>query len=215
MWNLDPYLQTSWQLTSALTLDAGVRFSTVNFDDNDFYVRPGNGDDSGEARYHRWLPAASLKYALTDSWNIYASAGRGFETPTINELSYRADDQGGLNNRLQPSTSDTLEIGSKTRIGNGLLSAALFQTDTKNEIVVDSSSGGRSSYKTPDRHAAAGWSWRSINSLLTTGGCVWHGRCSTRPTATASAAIRHAVLKNRCRAATGCRASRAIWRRRR
>lgn len=147
MWNLDPYLQTSWQLTSALTLDAGVRFSTVNFDDNDFYVRPGNGDDSGEARYHRWLPAASLKYALTDSWNIYASAGRGFETPTINELSYRADDQGGLNNRLQPSTSDTLEIGSKTRIGNGLLSAALFQTDTKNEIVVDSSSGGRSSYK--------------------------------------------------------------------
>jgi iron complex outermembrane receptor protein len=155
MWNLDPYLQTSWQLTSALTLDAGVRFSTVRFDDNDNYTRPGNGsasdpdngDDSGEARYHRWLPVASLKYALTDGWNIYASAGRGFETPTINELSYRADNQGGLNNQLQPATSDTLEIGSKTRIGNGLISAALFQTDTKNEIVVANSQGGRSSYK--------------------------------------------------------------------
>ncbi|GLR09320.1 TonB-dependent siderophore receptor [Mixta theicola] len=147
MWNLDPYLQTSWQLTPKLTLDAGVRFSTVNFDDNDDYVTVGNGDDSGEARYHRWLPAAALKYALTDAWNIYTSAGRGFETPTINELSYRNDDQGGLNNLLQPSTSDTLEIGSKARIGNGLFSAALFQTDTKNEIVVANNEGGRSSYK--------------------------------------------------------------------
>ncbi|WP_338117774.1 TonB-dependent receptor PqqU [Pantoea alhagi] len=147
MWNLDPYLQTSWQLTPELTLDAGVRFSTVNFDDNDHYITADNGDDSGEARYHRWLPAAALKYALTDAWNIYTSAGRGFESPTITELSYRNDDQGGLNNLLQPSTSDTLEIGSKTRIGNGLFSAALFQTDTKNEIVVANSEGGRSSYK--------------------------------------------------------------------
>ena len=147
MWNLDPYLQTSWQLTPKLTLDAGVRFSTVNFDDNDNYITADNGDDSGEARYHRWLPAAALKYAVTDAWNIYASAGRGFETPTITELSYRNDDQGGLNNLLRPATSDTLEIGSKTRIGNGLFNAALFQTDTKNEIVVANSEGGRSSYK--------------------------------------------------------------------
>lgn len=147
MWNLDPYLQTSWQLTPKLTLDAGVRFSTVNFDSNDHYITADNGDDSGNTRFHRWLPAAALKYALTDAWNIYASAGRGFETPTITELSYRSDEQGGLNNALQPSTSDTLEIGSKTRIGNGLFSAALFQTDTDNEIVVASSIGGRSSYK--------------------------------------------------------------------
>lgn len=147
MWNLDPYLQTSWQLTPKLTLDAGVRFSTVNFDDNDHYITPDNGDDSGEARYHRWLPAAALKYAVTDAWNIYTSAGRGFESPTITELSYRNDDQGGLNNLLRPATSDTLEIGSKTRIGNGLFNAALFQTDTKNEIVVANSEGGRSSYK--------------------------------------------------------------------
>ncbi|UQY42418.1 TonB-dependent receptor PqqU [Mixta hanseatica] len=147
MWNLDPYLQTSWQLTPKLTLDAGVRFSTVNFDDNDHYITPDNGDDSGEASYHRWLPAAALKYAVTDAWNIYTSAGRGFESPTITELSYRNDDQGGLNNLLRPATSDTLEIGSKTRIGNGLFNAALFQTDTKNEIVVANSEGGRSSYK--------------------------------------------------------------------
>ncbi|KOQ99730.1 TonB-dependent receptor PqqU [Pluralibacter gergoviae] len=147
MWNVDPYLQTQWQLTDKLSLDAGVRYSSVWFDSNDHYIRPGNGDDSGDADYHKWLPAGSLKYAVTDAWNVYASAGRGFETPTINELSYRSDDKGGLNMNLRPSTNETIEIGSKTRIGNGLFSAALFKTDTDNEIVVDSSSGGRTSYK--------------------------------------------------------------------
>ena len=147
MWNVDPYLQTQWQLTDKLSLDAGVRYSSVWFDSNDYYITPGNGDDSGDASYHKWLPAGSLKYALTDAWNVYLSAGRGFETPTINELSYRSDNQSGLNFGLKPSTNDTVEIGSKTRIGNGLFTAALFQTKTDNEIVVDSSSGGRTSYK--------------------------------------------------------------------
>lgn len=147
MWNVDPYLQTQWQLTDKLSLDAGVRYSSVWFDSNDYYITPCNGDDSGDASYHKWLPAGSLKYALTDAWNVYLSAGRGFETPTINELSYRSDNQSGLNFGLKPSTNDTVEIGSKTRIGNGLFTAALFQTNTDNEIVVDSSSGGRTSYK--------------------------------------------------------------------
>ncbi|EKZ6405844.1 TonB-dependent receptor PqqU [Klebsiella pneumoniae] len=147
MWNVDPYLQTQWQLTDKLSLDAGVRYSSVWFDSNDYYITLGNGDDSGDASYHKWLPAGSLKYALTDAWNVYLSAGRGFETPTINELSYRSDNQSGLNFGLKPSTNDTVEIGSKTRIGNGLFTAALFQTNTDNEIVVDSSSGGRTSYK--------------------------------------------------------------------
>jgi len=147
MWNLDPYLQSQWQLTQKLSLDAGVRYSSVWFDSNDHYQTAVNGDDSGDASYHKWLPAGSLKYAVTDAWNVYLSGGRGFETPTINELSYRSDNQSGLNFNLKPSTNDTIEVGSKTRVGNGLFTAALFQTDTDDEIVVDASSGGRTSYK--------------------------------------------------------------------
>ena len=147
MWNLDPYLQTQWQLTEKLTLDAGVRYSSVWFDSNDHYVTTGNGDSSGDTSYHEWLPAGSLKYAITDAWNVYASVGRGFETPTISELSYRSGTANGLNLDLKPATNETYEIGSKTRIGNGLLSAALFQTNTTNEIVTDSNTDSRASYK--------------------------------------------------------------------
>lgn len=76
MWNVDPYLQTQWQLTQKLSLDAGVRYSSVWFDSNDHYIAPGNGDDSGDASYHHWLPAGSLKYALTDAWNLYPRRDR-------------------------------------------------------------------------------------------------------------------------------------------
>ncbi|HAT7525807.1 MAG: TonB-dependent receptor PqqU [Citrobacter koseri] len=161
MWNVDPYLQTQWQLTEKLSLDAGVRYSSVWFDSNDHYVTPGNRDDSGEASYHQWLPAGALKYAFTDAWNVYLAAGRGFETPTINELSYRPDGQSGLNFGLKPATNDTVEIGSKTRIGDGLLTAALFQTDTDDEIVVATSGGGRTTYKNAGktRRQGAELSW--------------------------------------------------------
>ena len=147
MWNLDPYLQTQWQLTDKLTFDAGVRYSSVWFDSNDHYVTEDNPDSSDSTSYHKWLPAGSLKYAVTEAWNVYLSAGRGFETPTITELSYRSKNIAGLNLGLKPATNDTVEIGSKLRVANGLLTAALFQTDTDNEIVADDSAGGRTSYK--------------------------------------------------------------------
>nr|WP_199737368.1 TonB-dependent receptor PqqU [Erwinia psidii] len=149
MWNLDPYLQTRWSLTPQWTLDAGVRYSTVSFDSTDYYITAGNGDDSGSQRYHKMLPMGSLNYAVTDAWNLYLSAGRGFETPTINELSYRSINGSatGLNLGLKPATSDTVEAGSKTRVGYGLFTAALFQTNTDNELVVSESSNGRTVYK--------------------------------------------------------------------
>ena len=187
MWNVDPYLQTAWQLTDKLSLDAGVRYSSVWFDSNDHYVTPRNGDDSGEASYHKWLPAGSLKYAVTDAWNLYLAGGRGFETPTINELSYRSGGQSGLNFDLQPSTNTTWEVGSKTRVGNGLLTAALFQTDTDNEIVTDASSGGRTTYKNAgktrrqgaelsvDQQFAGNWrakmAWTYLNATYRTNVC--------------------------------------------
>ncbi len=146
MWNLDPYLQTTWNLTSKWSLDAGLRYSTVNFNSKDYYITSKNGDDSGSERYRKLLPMGSLNYAVDPAWNVYLSAGRGFETPTINELSYRPDNQPGLNIGLQPSTSDTVELGSKWRVGNGLVTAALFQTNTDNELVVATSTGGRTTY---------------------------------------------------------------------
>ena len=53
--------------------------------------------------------------------HLYATAGRGFETPTLNELAYRPNGATGLNLALGAATSDSYEAGVKTRsdLGRG------------------------------------------------------------------------------------------------
>jgi len=152
IWNIDPYLQASWQFAEHWTLDAGLRYSTVNFDSEDRYIAAGNPDDSGSERYRKALPMAALKFQPSDGLNLYATIGRGFETPTFNELSYRSDGLTGLNLDLKPALNTSMEIGAKIRTGEtGVLTAALFQTRTDNEIVTAASLGGRTTYRNAGR----------------------------------------------------------------
>ena len=151
VYNADPYLQASWQVSERWTLDAGLRYSTVNFDSDDRYVAPGNADDSGTARYRKALPVAALRYAPDPGLSLYASYGRGFETPTLNELSYRPGGQPGLNFGLAPALSTNLEAGVKARVAGGLLTAAVFHASTDDEIVSAGSAGGRASYQNAGR----------------------------------------------------------------
>ncbi len=151
VYNADPYVQASWQFAERWTLDAGLRYSTVKFDSDDRYVAPGNADDSGAARYRKALPVAALRYAPDPALSLYASYGRGFETPTLNELSYRPGGAPGLNFGLAPAVSDNLEAGVKAQLAGGLLTAAVFHTGTDDEIVAAGSAGGRTSYQNAGR----------------------------------------------------------------
>ncbi len=155
IWNIDPYLQGSWQFLPQFKVDAGLRYSTVRFDSDDHYIGTDNPDDSGKAKYSKLLPSIALGWQAQDNLNLYASYARGFETPTFNEISYRPDNatgpNSGLNFELKPSVNDTYELGAKTQIANGLLTAAVFQTTTQDEIVTAQNSNGRSSYKNAGR----------------------------------------------------------------
>lgn len=144
--NIDPYLQASWEFADRWTLDAGVRYSTVRFESDDHYIQGANTDDSGSARYNKVLPMAALHYQASDDLSLYATIGRGFETPTFNELSYRSDNQSGLNFGLQPAVNTSIEVGAKKLLGGGLLTAALFQIRTDNEIVAADADGGRTTF---------------------------------------------------------------------
>ncbi len=81
---------------------------------------------------------------------------RGYETPTLNELSYRPDGRAGLNFGLLPSVNDSVEVGAKARLAGGLLTAALFETRTRDEIVTATNSGGRATFRKRRPHAAQG-----------------------------------------------------------
>lgn len=159
--NGDPYIQTQWQIASRWTVEAGLRYSNVRIRSTDHYIVGPNGDDSGSTSYRQALPVGAVRYAATPNLNLYATAGRGFETPTLNEISYRPDAQAGLNFGLQPSVNDSVEVGAKARMGDGFLTLALFETRTQDEIVTATNVGGRSTFRnaghTRRQGAELGW----------------------------------------------------------
>jgi iron complex outermembrane receptor protein len=142
--NLDPYLQLEWAL-DRWVFTGGVRHSRVSFDVGDRYL--SNGNDSGSVDYRHTTPLLGVLYKVAPSLNVYASAARGFETPTLNELFYSGTGA-GFNFGLGAATSTQLEAGAKALLGQDLrMNAALFQVRTRDELVVDASSGGRTSYR--------------------------------------------------------------------
>ena len=149
--NTDPYVQASWKLAPTWTLDTGLRYSRVKFEIDDYYINgTANPDDSGSNTHSKWLPVVALSHQLSPNDTIYASAGRGFETPTLAEMSYRNDGGSGMNAALRPSVSTQYELGYRQRLTGdvkGMWSAAVFHSSTDDEIVSAGSNGGRTTYR--------------------------------------------------------------------
>jgi iron complex outermembrane receptor protein len=173
--NVDPYLQLEWE-RGQWVFTGGLRHSRVSFDVDDHYL--ANGNDGGSVDYRHTTPLLGALYKVTPTLNVYASAARGFETPTLNEVFYSGTGA-GFNYRLGAATSTQLEAGAKAIVGRDVrVNAALFQVRTRDELVVDSSSGGRTSYRNAsatlrqglelslDADLAAGFSARVAATLL-------------------------------------------------
>jgi iron complex outermembrane receptor protein len=139
----DPYVQAQWQ-GGAWVFDAGVRESHMTVQVQDRFL--SNGNDSGKLDYRHTTPVLGVLYKASPLLHLYASAARGFETPTLNELFYSGTG-GGFNFTLRPSTSTHLETGLKARMGSMRINAALFEVRTNDELVIDSATGGRTSYR--------------------------------------------------------------------
>jgi iron complex outermembrane receptor protein len=173
--SLDPYVQTEWQ-KGPWVVTGGLRHSHLKVEVEDRFI--SNGNDSGRLEYSRTTPVLGVLYKVNRGLNVYASAARGFETPTLNELFYSSGGA-GFNFKLAPANSRHLEVGAKTLIGSDTrIDMALFQVRTDNELVVDSSVGGRTSYRNAsetlrrgaevslDTKFGAGWSARLALSAL-------------------------------------------------
>jgi len=162
--NVDQFAQAWWQFAERWSLLAGARRSEVRFRAQDHYVTASNPDDSGRVAYAQTTPVLGLTFAPDDDWRVYLSAGRGFETPTFNELGYRADGGAGLAFDLRPATSRNVELGAKWRNARGLqVEAALFRADTDDEIAVARNVAGRSSFRNVGRSRREG---AEVNAVL-------------------------------------------------
>jgi len=145
--NTDGYLQIEFSPWDPISLLAGYRYSDVRFKSNDHYITNGNPDDSGDRAYSHGSPVVGALWHVTDRLNVYANYGQGFETPTFIELAYRPVGS-GLNFALQPAVSNSGEVGLKALIGRDQrLNLAAFDIRTSDEIVINTATGGRTTYK--------------------------------------------------------------------
>lgn len=140
------YTQAAWAINEGWSVVAGLRANRVNFRVKDFFMRPGNPDDSGRTSFNATNPVIGLMRHFSPETSVYANVGRGFETPTLTEIAYTVDGS-GPNLNLKSARSTHGEVGLKTKLGEGQrLDAALFHIGTSDEIVVASSIGGRTVY---------------------------------------------------------------------
>jgi len=177
VWNFDQYLQASWQLAERWTVNAGIRHSDVRFSSDDHYVVGINPDDSGSLSFGATLPVVGVMFAASEQVHLYATAGRGFATPTLHELAYRPNGATGLNLALGAATSNSYEIGVKTRSDWGEVNLALFETHTDNEIATLTNVGGRSTFQnvgsTRRRGFEAAWSRELLENLRGQAAYTW------------------------------------------
>lgn len=159
--SVDQYLQADWDMAARWRLDLGVRRSRVAFRSRDRYITAGNPDDSGRIDYAQTTPVAGVLFRATPWLSLYANGGRGFETPTFNELAYRSDGRSGLNTELRPARSDNLEAGLRARKGDTRFGFALFRSRTRDELAVAANQGGRSTFANAalSRRQGAELSW--------------------------------------------------------
>ena len=169
LWNLDPYLQASWQFLPTWRLDTGLRYSNVHYQSKDHYIQGTNGDDSGKTDYDKLLPSAAFTWEISPQLSTYLSYAQGFETPTFTEMAYPTTGTSGINFALKPSSSDNYELGLKAQNSFGNFTAAIFHSETQDDIVSAGTLDGRSTFQNADKTLRQGvelsWNknlWRDL-----------------------------------------------------
>lgn len=152
----DLFVQANARVSEQLSVVAGLRNSSVRFLSEDHYFKDGDG--SGSTRYRATNPVLGVTYHASDSLNIYANSGRGFESPTLVEVAYSGSGKPAFNTSLNASRSRHYELGAKwSPVPHARLDLAVFQIDSRDEIVVASSAGGSSTYKNAPGTKRTGW----------------------------------------------------------
>ncbi|RTE86753.1 MULTISPECIES: TonB-dependent receptor [Gammaproteobacteria] len=156
----DLSLISNFSLTERWHWTAGVRTSSMTFSVSDRYITAQSPDDSGRANIDEWSWSQGLNYQVSSAVSAYISAGQGFESPTLTEMAYRNTGT-GLNTDLRPSLIEQTEIGLKWYNPNFRGQASLFLIDSEDDIVVDQSNDGRTTYRNAAQTERTGFEFES------------------------------------------------------
>lgn len=150
--NRDVYNILQFKPTDNIKTFIGFRYSQLDFSVDDYLIRRNNNnvvvnpDDSGEQEFSENSMAVGLEYQFAEDWTLFASIGKGYETPTLTEMAYKTNAT-GLNTDLDSSQNQQVDWGFNFIAEQWLWQISQFYIDTENEIIVDQSINGRTSFR--------------------------------------------------------------------
>ncbi|EAQ31516.1 TonB-dependent receptor family protein [Idiomarina baltica] len=160
------YTRLTHRFNEQWRITAGARHSRFDFSVDDQFIMPGDPDDSGQNELSDNSGAVGLTWAFAPRWSTYISLGSGFETPTLTELAYR-NNGSGLNTELSPSQYRQTEWGLKfNSAGRFSSQLAMFDIQSEDDIVIDQSNDGRTTYRNAGETERQGIEWQ-LNVQLT------------------------------------------------
>lgn len=135
-----------WPLAST-RFYVGSRYTKMDFSVDDYIVITNvNPDDTGEKTFSESATALGLEYNFAESWSLFANVSQGFETPTLTEMAYKTNEP-GLNTNLSVSEQEQVEWGVNFSTTDWQWRLTQFYIESNNEIMVDQSINGRTSYR--------------------------------------------------------------------
>jgi iron complex outermembrane recepter protein len=138
--NFGAFIQDEFKVSERLGLLLGARYDKIAYNYRSFLPNPPVRADS--KKFSRVTPKVGVNWLLTPTQSLYANVGGGIEVPAGNET----DPTPGappalLNPLLEPISSTSIEIGTKSRPAMGDRSVtlgydvAVYNIDVTNEIV--------------------------------------------------------------------------------
>ncbi len=129
--NAGLFVQDTWTISPRWGVTMGARADRSRAS----YVETIPGTTSGSKTFSEISLHAGATMRVSAAVDLYASYGDGFLPPSPEQL--YAFPFFGSNPELEPEDAEAYEFGLRSRGRSGSLDAALFWTDTTNEIVFD------------------------------------------------------------------------------
>jgi iron complex outermembrane receptor protein len=143
-------------LRTDLDLRLGGRIEGVHFSARDRYRTTDNPDDSGMRTFTAALPVVGVEWRPGPTHHVQLACGHGYETPTLNELAYRADGSAGFNTELEPARQRQCQATLNGSADGTRYELSLFRIATADEIFVFDNQAGRASFANAGRSRRAG-----------------------------------------------------------
>jgi iron complex outermembrane recepter protein len=125
---MQPYLQADWNVTDALTLSPGVRYSWFQRSVNAPVDLNGDLFNVYTNTYDAVLPSIEAHYTIDPDWTAYGQIAKGFLAPNEKIFSNTAPGQ----SNFSPENTWNYQIGTSRQLDNFIVSADAYYIDFSN-----------------------------------------------------------------------------------